>query len=89
MWEYAGLGGLLATAAHLDFNGLPLASLSEDLSAMALIGEDALNRRAGPAVPLDEALLVLVGDRATILEQLEGKGLPAPEEWTVKGEPKK
>jgi hypothetical protein len=31
--------------------------------------------------------MVLVGDKATILEQLEGLDLPTPEELTVTGDP--
>ncbi len=87
--SFEGLGGILATASHLDFHGLSFSSLGEDLVLMASIDEEELNALAGPAVLLEEALIVLVGDRSTILEQLDGLGLPEPEEWTVKGEPKR
>jgi len=85
---FEGLGGILATATHLDSHGLPFSSLGDDMDQMTSIGEAELNRIAPPAVSLEKALLVLVGDRSVILEQLEGLGLPEPDEWTVKGEPK-
>jgi hypothetical protein len=40
-------------------------------------------------VPLDQGILVLVGDLATIRAQLEGLGLPEPELRDVQGEPLK
>jgi hypothetical protein len=46
-----------------------------------------LNRLAPSTVPLDRALLVLVGDREAILPQLEGLDLPAPEELDATGRP--
>ena len=86
--SFEGLGGLLATAVRLELNGLPLSAISNDLAAITKVDEGDLNGLARAAVPLESALLVLVGDRDTILEQIAGKDLPAVEEWTVKGEPK-
>ena len=43
---------------------------------------------AKDALPLEQGVLVLVGDRQTILDQIQGLGLPKPIELTVTGEPK-
>ena len=55
---------------------------------MARITEGDLNRMAYDAVPLEESVLVLVGDKRRILEQIEQLDLPEPVELTVTGEPK-
>jgi zinc protease len=85
--SFQGLGGLIAIAQTLEMNGLPFQSLGEDLSTIAAATEADLNGLAPAALPLDKALLVLVGDKATILEQIKGLDLPEPEELTVTGDP--
>jgi len=85
--SFQGLGGVIGTAENLELNGLPFASLGDDLAAMTTVSEGDLNALAKGAIPLEEALLVLVGDRKVILKQLEGLGLPTPVEMSVRGEP--
>ncbi|MBN1825508.1 MAG: insulinase family protein [Candidatus Eisenbacteria bacterium] len=85
--SFQGLGGLIRTAEIRDLNGLPFSSVGEDLDRIARVGEDELNALAPRSVPLDRALLVLVGDRETVLGQLSGLGLPAPEETDADGDP--
>jgi hypothetical protein len=46
-----------------------------------------MNAVTKAALPVDNALLVLVGDKKLILEQLKGLQLPTPTEYTVTGEP--
>jgi hypothetical protein len=36
---------------------------------------------------MNHAVLVLVGDKATILEQIKGQRLPDPEFYSLDGEP--
>lgn len=84
---FQGLGGVIQTAEERELNGLPFASVGADLSAMAKVSKQDLNGLSGKAIPLDEALLVLVGDKDTILKQLDGLDLPAPTELNVRGEP--
>ena len=47
----------------------------------------ALAGLAPTTVPLEHGLLTLVGDRAAILTQLEGLGLPAAQELDARGRP--
>ncbi len=85
--SFQGLGGLIAIAQTLESNGLPFRSLGEDLGTIAAATAADLNGLAPAALPLDQALLVLVGDKATILEQIKDLDLPEPEELTVTGDP--
>ena len=85
--SFAGLGGILNTAATLVRNGRPFSDIGEEIKQVARIGETELNRLAYNGVPLEHALLVLVGDKGEIEKQLEGLDLPAPTEFTVNGDP--
>ena len=82
---FAGLDGILGTSATLIRNGRPFSDLGEELRTVARITETDLNRLAYEAVPLQQALLVLVGDKERILVQLGNLGLPAPIELTTSG----
>ena len=84
--SFQGLRGIVATAEQRELNGLPFGSLGKDLSAMTKVNEKDLNALATKAIPLQEALLVLVGDKTVIFKQLEGLGLPTPTELNVRGE---
>ncbi len=85
--SFAGLGGILSKAATLVRNNRPFTDLGEELAVVSNIGESDLNRIAYEAVPLDQALLVLVGDKKRIVEQLTGLPLPSMIEWSVTGDP--
>lgn len=83
---FQGLSGVINTAESLEVAGRPFDSLAADLSAMSSISESDLNALANKAIPLENALLVLVGDRKLIESQLSGLDLPKPELRTVRGE---
>ncbi|MCZ6699302.1 MAG: hypothetical protein O7D94_10265, partial [Planctomycetota bacterium] len=85
--SFQGLRGILAMAATLELNELPFSSIGDELNAIGDVTEDALNKLAGPSIPLDQAVIVLVGDKKTILAQIADLGLPTPTELTVTGEP--
>ncbi len=85
--SFQGLDGIIETAEERELNALPFSSLGDDLMAMNAVSRNGLNALAKEALPLDAALLVLVGDKAIIMKQLEGLGLPSPTELTVRGEP--
>ncbi len=85
MSSFEGLNGTLSAAATLVRNNRPFSQLGDDLRLVSQIDEGALNRLAYNAVPLEKAVLVLVGDKATILKQLEGLDLPQPVEMTPEG----
>ena len=86
---FTGLGGLLGAAAQLVVVGLPWETIAADMEAMRKVDAAALNKAAGPGLPIDRGVLVLVGDKSLILDQVKELGLPAPVEYTIKGEPKK
>jgi predicted Zn-dependent peptidase len=85
---FAGLSGILGTATGYVEEGAPFETLGEDLAAMEKTPAAALNAQAKTAIALDKAVLVLVGDKATIVPQLEKAGLPAPVEVDSWGEKK-
>ncbi|MCO6438934.1 MAG: insulinase family protein [Phycisphaerae bacterium] len=75
---FEGLGGILGSGAEMLRYGRPFSAIGDDLAAVMRISEDDLNKLANSAVPLENALLVLVGDRKAIMEQLQGLDLPEP-----------
>jgi predicted Zn-dependent peptidase len=85
--SFEGQEGLVSTACLLDRNGLPFATLGEDLAAMERVTHEELNRLARPAIPLEHGLVVLVGDKAAIAPQLAGLDLPPPVEVSPRGTP--
>ena len=85
--SFAGLQGILATASTLVLNDRPFTDLGQELSEVAKITDGDLNGIAREAVPLEAGVLVLVGDKGKVTEQLEGLGLPQPVELTVAGDP--
>jgi len=85
---FQGLSGMLSAGVDLVRNNKPFSQLGEDMNAMAGVSHADLNRMAYDAVPLEQSVLVLVGDKGTILEQIEGLGLPKPIELTTTGERK-
>ncbi len=83
---FQGLAGLVSTAQDIEKKGRPFASLAADLDTIMKIATADLNALAKPAVPLENALLVLVGDRKTIEAQIKSLGLPQPEYRNARGE---
>ena len=74
------LEGLLAVAEGFASDGLPFTAFGAELAAASSVTADQMNSVAKTALPMDHMLLVLVGDKATILKQLAGLGLPTAEE---------
>jgi zinc protease len=85
---FSGLSGILATATSYVELGAPFETLGEDLAAQSALDASALNAAAKTALALDRGVLVLVGDKATILPQLKDLPLPAPIEVDTWGNPK-
>lgn len=88
---FQGLGGLLSTAAELLAGGVPFETLAADLAAMEKVSAGELNTLAGATLPLEQGVLVLVGDKKLILEHLAklesetGRKLPPPLEVDATG----
>ncbi len=76
----SSLQGLLSVAISYELNGRPFSDLGRDLTAMSALTSADLNPLAAQAIPFEQGVLVLVGDKAVILKQLSGVDLPTPEE---------
>jgi predicted Zn-dependent peptidase len=85
---FSGLSGIVGSATSYVELGVPFETLGEDLAAMDKANAAALNAQAKTALPLDRAVLVLVGDKASLLPQLKEAGIPAPIEVDAWGAPK-
>jgi predicted Zn-dependent peptidase len=84
---FEGLNGILGAAGELVVAGLPFDTLAADLKAMSGVGAPDLNKLARPAIPLENGVLVLVGDKRQIMEQIKSLDLPKPIELDVRGAP--
>ena len=85
--SFQTLGGASGSAVELVLNGLPWEQLSRDLAAITATTADLVNASSRADLDLDAGVLVLVGDKKTILEQIQGLGLPTPEERDARGRP--
>ena len=86
---FASLRSILASAADLTVAGLPFETIAKDMASLQKIHESDLNQLAGSALPLQQSIIVLVGDRQRILSDLSSLELPTPIEVDVYGEPLK
>lgn len=77
--SFASLSGLLAVYGDLVEAGLPLETFARDMAAAAKLDAASLNSAARSAIPLERGVLVLVGDRKLIEEQI--KPLAAEHGW--------
>jgi len=84
--SFAGLSGILSEAEQRIIAGVPFATLAEDMKRIQSTSQEQLNGLASGAVPLDQGVLVLVGDKKTILEQIKD-AVPPPEELDIYGRP--
>jgi zinc protease len=85
--SFGQLSGLVNAAANLQAAGLPYETLAADLGAVDAATAAQLNTLAKAAVNYDEGVLVLVGDKGLILEQLKKvQGLPEPKIYQATGE---
>ncbi|HZV01499.1 MAG TPA: pitrilysin family protein [Planctomycetota bacterium] len=82
------LGGLLGIGLGLVEHGVTFDDWKKDLARLDQVTTAELNGLAHDAVPLEKGVLVLVGDKKLILEQIKGLGLPEPSEVDSKGERK-
>jgi len=86
---FSGLAGLLGSAAESLVNGLPVDTIAQDMVVMERVTAAELNELAKQAVQFREGVLLLVGDKGVILEQIKSLGLPAPEFYDKAGKPVK
>lgn len=76
--SFSTLRGILGAADDLVVSGLELSTLASDVLALDKVTAAEINKLAKEAVAMEKGVLVLVGDRATILEQIKDLGLPEP-----------
>jgi predicted Zn-dependent peptidase len=86
--HFTGLSGVLGVASGLIEAGLPFETLSKDAAAMTTVSNKDLDALAPQALPIEKGVLVLVGDKAVILDQIKDLNLPKPVEYTAEGEVK-
>jgi len=84
--SFAGLNGVLQEAIERSAAEMPFESLIRDLATMQSAATAELNKIVGPALPLENGVLVLVGDKKLILEQIKDLQLAAPIEVNVRGD---
>jgi len=84
--SFAGLNGVLQEAIERTAAEMPFESLARDMATMQSATTAELNKITGPALPLENGVLVLVGDKKKILEQIKDLGLAAPIEVNVRGD---
>ena len=82
---YSTLPGVTSQAAVWLASGLPLDTPAADMAAQSKLTASDLNHAAGAAVQIDQGVLVLVGDRKLILEQIKALNLPTPVELSPEG----
>ncbi len=78
---FQGLGGMLSAAATPLVNGLPFDTVTKDLEATSKLTAADINTLAKSAIPIDSGVLVLVGDKQLILDQIKDLGLPPAVEY--------
>jgi zinc protease len=74
---------LVGASTALAATGRTLDDLQRDYGALQNLKTADVNSVASKAVPLENAVWVLVGDKKTVLPQLEGLGLPKAEDFTI------
>jgi len=89
---FSSVSGVLDAASELIAAGLPFETLTRDFASMNRGEAKDLNTLASQAIAFDRAVIVLVGDKAQIVEQIkefESKDLvlPVPEFLTPDGLP--
>jgi predicted Zn-dependent peptidase len=84
---FEGHAGPLNAAAERLAQGLTYDTVAADFASLDSITAAELNLATRDATPLERGLLLLIGDKAEILEQIKDLGLPAPIELTPEGRP--
>lgn len=85
--SFSTLGGIVGVAADRLAAGLPWDSVVADMQTLQKVDASELNKLAKAMIALDHGVLVLVGDRELILEQIKDLGLPPAQEFDTFGKP--
>ncbi|MBX9736859.1 MAG: insulinase family protein [Phycisphaerales bacterium] len=76
--DFSTLSGYVSVGAGLLEDNLDWASLATDLQAIDKLTLAQVNAEAKPAINLERGLLVMVGDKATILTKIKEAGVSLP-----------
>ncbi len=82
----AGIHGPIGEMAGLLVAGLPFETVATDLAAAMKVTAPELNAAGNASIPLEKGVLVLVGDKKLILDQIKDLKLPPPIEYTPEGD---
>jgi zinc protease len=74
----SSIQGVLGTAVGMYLLGQSYTDVGTELKQISAIKAAKLNQMAKASMPLESGVLILVGDKAEILKQYKGLGLPAP-----------
>jgi predicted Zn-dependent peptidase len=80
------LAGLLGVMGEFVRNNVGWDEWKKDVARIESVKTAELNALAHDAIPLEQGVLVLVGDKKLVLEQLKGLGIPEPVEVDSRGE---
>jgi zinc protease len=83
--KFGSLDGLVTEASSLSLLGAPLDTTTKDFAQAKGADAKTLDAAAKKAIDLNHAVLMLVGDKKLILEQIKDLGLPAPVELDPEG----
>jgi predicted Zn-dependent peptidase len=83
--NFGTLDGMLGEVRRMILLGAPLDTPSTDLAKAKEVQAPALTAALKSAVDLNKSVMILVGDKKLILEQIKGLGLPAPVELNAEG----
>ena len=72
------LDGITGEAVGLAMENRSYADLAKDVQTITTLKASDLNSLAKQAIPLENGVLILVGDKTQILAQYQGLGLPTP-----------
>lgn len=84
---FQGLSGIIREGVERTLNGMAFESLAADVERMQTMDAAMLNRQAPSAIPVERGVLVLVGDKKTILEQIKDLNLQTPVEMDINCSP--
>jgi zinc protease len=80
---FSGPELLVTTSTGLHALGRSTSDLQKDYATLKTMNTKDVNTIASASVKLENAVWVLVGDKKSVLPQLEGLGLPKPEDFTL------
>jgi zinc protease len=77
--EFTSLGTIVGVGSSVVDTGVSLSDIDQKITKIQSFNAASLNEVAKKYINHSNALIVLVGDKALILKQIEGLGLPTPE----------